>query len=244
MRYKHWPRHPFADTSRKRTAVLRHQRSEREALPLFAATIAAEQPAVDDVMTVRAANWTQQERKDRAHRAAKWREARRKLASYSGYVRPALAAYWQNCGWPADPVYLLEMLHMFDTGQLRLPLPRVTTPRTALTWSTLDEWLSCARKIDGRHASALHNRQAELHVRALSLRVIYECSSRATLTACDRLFRYGSTHFCQPCRRQRQNAPQTALIIAIHNRMAQIDRAEDHASIGIGHNSRAAGFDD
>ena len=60
------------------------------------------------------------------------------------------------------------------------------------------------------------------------------------VTACDRLLRDGPTHFCQPPRGQRQNAPQTALIVAIANRIAQIDRAEDHASMPLGHNSRHA----
>jgi hypothetical protein len=118
--------------------------------------------------------------------------------------------------------------------------PYFQTPCTALTWATLDEWLDCARKIDRRRASALRNRQAELHVRALPIRVVTQCSSRATLASCDKLLRRGPTHFCQPPRGQRQHAPQTALIVAIANRMAHIDRAEDHASISPGHNSRNA----
>ena len=115
------------------------------------------------------------------------------------------------------------------------------TPRTALTWATLEEWLACARRIDHRRASRLRNLQAELHVRALPVSLVYQCSGRATLVSCDRLLRRGSTHFCRPPRGQRQNAPQTALIVAIANRIAHIDRAEDHASISPGHNSRTAG---
>jgi hypothetical protein len=118
--------------------------------------------------------------------------------------------------------------------------PYFQTPCTALTWATLDEWLDCARKIERRRASALRNRQAELHVRALLIRVVTQCSSRATLGACDKLLRRGPTHFCRPPRGQRQNAPQTALIVAIANRIDQIDRAEDRASISPGHNSRNA----
>ena len=114
------------------------------------------------------------------------------------------------------------------------------TPRTALTWATLEEWLACARRIDHRRASRLRNLQAELHVRALPVSLVYQCSGRATLVSCDRLLRRGSTHFCQPPRGQRQNAPQIALIVAIANRIAHIDRAQDHASIRPGHNSRTA----
>lgn len=116
--------------------------------------------------------------------------------------------------------------------------PLFQTPRTTLTWATLEEWLDCARTIDRRRASTLRNRQAELHVRALPPGIIDQCSRRATLTACDRLLRRGPTHFCQPPRGQRRNAPQTALIVALANRIAEIDRAEDHASIAPGHNSR------
>lgn len=37
MRFKRSPRHPFTDTSRKRAALRRKQRLEREALPLWSA---------------------------------------------------------------------------------------------------------------------------------------------------------------------------------------------------------------
>jgi hypothetical protein len=119
--------------------------------------------------------------------------------------------------------------------------PCFHTPRTIPRWATLEEWLDGTRKIERRRASALRNRQAELHVHALPVSLIYHCSGRATLVSCDRLLRRGPTHFCQPPRGQRQNAPQTALIVAIANRIAQIDRADDHASISPGHNSRNAG---
>jgi hypothetical protein len=118
---------------------------------------------------------------------------------------------------------------------VRTPLFR--TPRTALCWSTLEEWLDCARRIERRRASALRNRQAELHVRALRVSVVYQCSSRSALAACGRLLRCGPPRFCQPPRGRRPDAPQTALIAAIANRLAQIDRAEEHASISPGPNS-------
>jgi hypothetical protein len=95
-----------------------------------------------------------------------------------------------------------------------------------------------AHRIDRRRASALRNRQAVLHVRALPVSVVYACCSRTALAACARFLRHGPSHSCQPPRGQRQNAPQTALIVAIANRIAQLDRAEDQASIPIGHNSR------
>jgi hypothetical protein len=63
------------------------------------------------------------------------------------------------------------------------------TPRTVLTWATLGEWLDCARKIDRRRASRSRNLQAELHVRALPVSLVYQCSGRATLRSCDRLLK-------------------------------------------------------
>ena len=120
MRFKLWPRYSFRDTPRNRAAVLRCQKREREALSLFADEIQDQQPNVDDVMAARAARWTQREQDGRAHRALKWRQSRARLARYPDRERSALLAYWQRCGWPADPVYLLEMLHMFDTGRLDL----------------------------------------------------------------------------------------------------------------------------
>ena len=49
MRFRPWPKpEPYRDTSRKRAAFRRKQRLEREALPLFAAMIAAGQHGVDE----------------------------------------------------------------------------------------------------------------------------------------------------------------------------------------------------
>lgn len=119
MRFK--PGHriePFNDTSRKRAACARAQRREREALPLLAPLIAAQQPAIEAVMAQRAARWIEDQKQYRARRAADWRRARARLASYGPEIRPKLLAYWQGCKWPGDPSYFLSMLHMFDTGRL------------------------------------------------------------------------------------------------------------------------------
>ena len=48
MRFRRWPRPtPFEDNTRKRAALIRKQRLEREALPLFSTQIAVQQPDVD-----------------------------------------------------------------------------------------------------------------------------------------------------------------------------------------------------
>ena len=120
-------------------------------------------------------------------------------------------------------------------------MPRLfQTPRTTLTWATLDEWLDSAWRIERRRHSRLSNEQAQLHIRALPVSVIYQSAGRTTRAACETLLRHGGTRFSQPPRGQRRHAPQTALIAAIANRLAQLDRAEDHASIRPGHNSRNA----
>jgi hypothetical protein len=55
MRFRRWPRPTsFEDTTRKRAALTRKQRLEREALPLFSDQIALKQTAVDTVMHERA----------------------------------------------------------------------------------------------------------------------------------------------------------------------------------------------
>jgi len=115
----------FNDTRRKRLALDRKLRLEREALPLFADAIAGEQAKTspDQIMQARAEAWADGEREWRQRRADNWRRARAKLRTYSDNVRPALLAYWNRCKWPHDPVYLLSMMHMFDTGRLNLEGP-------------------------------------------------------------------------------------------------------------------------
>ena len=66
MRFKRYGRYPFNGTLLKRAAVLRKQRNEREALPLFADQITGEQQSVDDVMTARAVAWDNHEARSRA----------------------------------------------------------------------------------------------------------------------------------------------------------------------------------
>ncbi len=73
MLHKTVPRHVFTDTSRKRAALRRKQRLEREALPLLADLIAETQPGEDEVMQDRAARWAASEIRSRNLRADRWR---------------------------------------------------------------------------------------------------------------------------------------------------------------------------
>lgn len=124
MRFHRYGKYEFRDTERKRAAFARKQKAEREALPLFADQVAAEQIDVDEEMTTRRLQWERQQATDRKRRADKWREARQRLNGYQEPVRGALLAYWQGCKWPADPSYFLSMLHMYDTGRLSLNIPK------------------------------------------------------------------------------------------------------------------------
>ena len=76
MRFKRLDRYEFTDTPRKRAALIRKQRNEREALPLFAAQIASEQHSPNDIMAARAERAAKLEMERRQQRAADWRRAR------------------------------------------------------------------------------------------------------------------------------------------------------------------------
>lgn len=123
MRFKHWPRHAFTDTSRKRVALRRKQRLEREALPLFAAQIAETQPSEDQVMIERAQLWTTHEIKDRRERAQKWRAALRQIDALPDNERRDVRRAWDCAPYPADPSYLLSVLHSYSLGRVDLRRP-------------------------------------------------------------------------------------------------------------------------
>lgn len=124
MRFERTGHYEFRDTARKRQAFERKNRKEQERYPLFAELIASEQHDVDTEMEMRRVGWDRRQVSERARRASDWIRARAKLATYPDDERRELLAYWQRCGWPATPAYLLSMMHMHDTGRLELhPVP-------------------------------------------------------------------------------------------------------------------------
>ena len=130
MRFIRYPRHPFTDSSRKRAALRRKQRLERDALPLFAEQIAEEQPSEDEVMQDRAIRWAESQQRTRDARAARWREARRRLAALTDNERAVLLAAWNRAPYPADPTYLLDFLHGYSVGRFTLDtIPFDQVPR-------------------------------------------------------------------------------------------------------------------
>ena len=62
-------------------------------------------------MQQRAIGFAESEQKWRDHRASKWREARAKVAAHGEPTRKTIRALWNDAPYPADPVYLLGMLH-------------------------------------------------------------------------------------------------------------------------------------
>ncbi|EXL04898.1 hypothetical protein [Aquamicrobium defluvii] len=119
MRFRPWPKpEPDRDTSRKRAAFRRKQRLEREALPLFADVIAAGQHSVDEEMVRRLIWWDEREREQRTLRAARWREARARLFALPADLRRSVRTLWRGCPYPADPTYLLDLLHQVAVGRV------------------------------------------------------------------------------------------------------------------------------
>jgi hypothetical protein len=71
-------------------------------------------------MQQRAIGFADSEQKWRDHRASKWREARAKLASCNEASRSVIRKFWNDAPYPADPVYLLGMLHDIEKGRALL----------------------------------------------------------------------------------------------------------------------------
>jgi hypothetical protein len=119
MRFRRWPRPmPFEDTSRKRAAFFRKQRLEREALPLFADHIAAQQRDVEDEMRDRAERWNVSQQASRDQRAASWRQARQRLFALDHDLRHLIRDVWRGCPYPADPSYFADLLYQIEVGRI------------------------------------------------------------------------------------------------------------------------------
>ena len=134
---------PFVDTPRKRAAFARSQRAKRDKLPLLAELIGEGQHDVDTEMAQRTRRWPKSQQDIRDRRAAKWRQARRRLYSFSDNMRVTLRALWRECPYPADPSYLLDLFHQIDVGRVDVDRPpwrfhRAIQPKTTLNPVTFD----------------------------------------------------------------------------------------------------------
>lgn len=147
MKFKRYERVPYEDTSRKRAAVKASQRREREAAPLFAAEIAAQQPSVDTVTVAkqRAFEEWQQERRD--NQARGWRKARLRLAAFPEDQRRKIRALWLDAPYPADPVFLMSMLSDLERGRYAVDSPpwRFTPEEIAAGRARLEEFFAKQR---------------------------------------------------------------------------------------------------
>lgn len=124
MKFYKAERHgPFEDTTRKRSALARKQRLEREKLPLFAEIIAEKQLDADTIMAARAVNHERWQQSFRDDRAQQWRKARKRFFSHGENLRPVLRRLWNTSPYPKTPVYLLGMLHDYAVGRLDIDNP-------------------------------------------------------------------------------------------------------------------------
>lgn len=100
------------------------------------------------------------------------------------------------------------------------------TPGTRLDWRDLAGWMAATRIIGRRRAT----RRVEpwtRHVAALPVAMIARETDADLLREVRDLFLRGPSGLCQPLRGHRANAPQTALIVAINNRLAVLAREAD-----------------
>lgn len=136
MRFSRRPRIIYEITDRERAAAQRWQQRQRDALPLLADLVAEHHLPIEQVMTERVERWDLAERSSRPWRAARWREARRRLDDYPPDIRGALLRYWNEHRWlPGEPSYLLDTLHGFDTGRLILSEGSIRQARVVISVS-------------------------------------------------------------------------------------------------------------
>jgi hypothetical protein len=62
--------------------------------------------------------WDERKREQRALRAARWREARARLFALHDDLRRTVRELWRGCPYPADPTYLLDLLHQIAVGRV------------------------------------------------------------------------------------------------------------------------------
>ena len=116
------------------------------------------------------------------------------------------------------------------------------TPGTRLTWASLSDWCAVAgllserRDLDGRN-----QRASAAHVEVLPLAFVTGCDD---VDALETLLWWliespPRKDFVRPLRGYRADAPHTPLIMAAKNRLAQLARAADAATMPVGHNRRA-----
>ena len=100
---------PYEITPRKLAAARRAVQKEKDRYPLFPELL-KHQTAEDRLASIAAQRemWWQEMRE---RQAQLWRKARQTLGDLPTGPRAAIKRYWEICGCPGDPVYLLTMFH-------------------------------------------------------------------------------------------------------------------------------------
>lgn len=107
MRFKPSRRpEPYRVTPRKVSAYNRRLVRERDALPLLANVVAADQLPADVEMERRSRQWDAATMERRAWLAAKWRAVRARYYALPPHIRRAVDLSWSRYGGPKDAVNL------------------------------------------------------------------------------------------------------------------------------------------
>jgi hypothetical protein len=110
MRFTRYPKgEPYQITPRKLAAARRAVQREKDRYPLFPEVL-KHQTAEDRLASIadeRERWWY--EMRDR--HAKLWRKARQNLNRLPPGPRAAIKRYWEICGYPGDPIYLLTIIH-------------------------------------------------------------------------------------------------------------------------------------
>jgi len=119
VRFIRYERHEFVWTPRKQAAAARRLQRERDAAPLFADLIAAEQPSLEEIHRARVAAVVKTERQARQRLAAAWRKVRAQVWEIPSRDRAALLAYWnEHQHFPGTPFYLGYVVRQYRAGGL------------------------------------------------------------------------------------------------------------------------------
>lgn len=109
----------FEVTRRKLAALECKQRRELEALPLFAAEIAAQQPNADAVMDERRCRWEKTALMWREFDAQQWRSVRKRLFELPHEARLLVRAQMREWRGPPDVgawAYMIRKCHTEEKG--------------------------------------------------------------------------------------------------------------------------------
>jgi len=130
MRFTRYPKaEPYEITPRKLAAARRAVQRQKDRFPLFPELI-THQTAEErlDAIAYGRAEWWQSMRD---HQAKQWRRARKSLRDLPRGPRAAITRYWQICGYPGDPVYLLVQMRKMISYRTRFAITTL-----AALWST------------------------------------------------------------------------------------------------------------